>query len=130
MTRVGFQFYQLKTPNNIVIKINTSKHKSQLRISPKPSRFSKNVLSKNFSEIYQVYNHFYFKVLWSILKNITFLKILAQVGSFPNIRLTQKTVFRLCFFKSLPDHPEATDMFRIKSLFEVVKTPSSQDNNF
>ena len=45
------------------IKINASNHKSQIGISPKPSRFSKNFLTKSFLEFYLAHNPFYLKLL-------------------------------------------------------------------
>ena len=52
------------------VMINASKHKSQIWISPKRLRFSKNVLYKRSLKFHLVYNRFNLKRLWSKLQTL------------------------------------------------------------
>ena len=78
--------YASAKTTKVVMKMNASKHESQIQLSPKPLGFSKIALTKSFLEFYLDYNRFYLKLPRPILQNLQiaiFWQLGLKLGVFP-----------------------------------------------
>ena len=108
------------------IKIDASKHKPQIRLSPKPLRFFKIVPTKGLLEFYLVYNSLHSKCLR--LKKGKHMSILAQMGFF-SIFDQLKIDFGQISFKILLTILKPLLCFESKTNLKFEKL-GSQNNDF